>query len=134
LSGEYPHHTELFDECRKAAPVQSERHPTVSRNHANRAALQRRYCIPNVCPDGFRHKWRRRIQGWIEPPVLPVAGVTENAAGKGQNKIADEEVMADQKEIVTEWAKEFKLEGLWGDDEPAAGDALALTAVLDGHS
>jgi len=24
--------------------------------------------------------------------------------------------MPDQKEIVTEWAKEFKLEGLWGDD------------------
>ena len=25
-------------------------------------------------------------------------------------------VMPDQKQIVTEWAKEFKLEGLWGDD------------------
>ncbi|KAK4242372.1 P-loop containing nucleoside triphosphate hydrolase protein [Achaetomium macrosporum] len=66
--------------------------------------------------------WRDgRIQGWIEPPVLPVAGAAgsgSNGGGKG-TKIADEEVMADQKEIVTEWAKEFKLEGLWGDEESA---------------
>jgi nuclear GTP-binding protein len=81
--------------------------------------------VPNIAAAAMTvvTDWRDgRIQGWIEPPVLPVAGVTDNAAGKGTNKIADEEVMADQKEIVTEWAKEFKLEGLWGDDEPAAGE------------
>jgi nuclear GTP-binding protein len=67
--------------------------------------------------------WRDgRIQGWIEPPVLPVAGAGNGSNGGKGAKIADEEVMADQKEIVTEWAKEFKLEGLWGDEEPAAAE------------
>lgn len=57
--------------------------------------------------------WRDgRIQGWMDAPVLaiaptPVAGQPEEA------------VVGDQKEIVTEWAKEFKLEGLWGDSASA---------------
>lgn len=58
--------------------------------------------------------WRDgRIQGWVDAPAPPPV------AGSGQKpaRIADEEVMADQKEIVAEWAKEFKLEGLWGDDD-----------------
>lgn len=68
--------------------------------------------------------WRDgRIQGWVEAPVLAV----ENA--KGQNgtvkpaikNAGEEEVMADQKEIVTEWAAEFKLDGLWGDDNANEG-------------
>ncbi|KAK3301113.1 P-loop containing nucleoside triphosphate hydrolase protein [Chaetomium fimeti] len=73
--------------------------------------------VPNVAAAAMTvvTDWRDgRIQGWTEPPVV-------GAAGKdGVVKIADEEVMADQKVIVTQWAEEFKLEGLWGDDE--AGD------------
>ncbi|KAL9109454.1 MAG: hypothetical protein Q9227_005962 [Pyrenula ochraceoflavens] len=58
--------------------------------------------------------WRDgRIQGWMEAPVLAVAN--ENQASKAG---ADgTKVSPDRKEIVTEWAKEFKLEGLWGDGE-----------------
>jgi len=56
--------------------------------------------------------WRDgRIQGWMDAPVLAVAPsstTTTGAAPEGP-------VVGDQKEIVTEWAKEFKLEGLWGD-------------------
>jgi nuclear GTP-binding protein len=37
-------------------------------------------------------------------------------------KVADEKVMADQKVIVTEWAKEFKLEGLWEDEAATEGE------------
>ncbi|KAL7922679.1 P-loop containing nucleoside triphosphate hydrolase protein [Trichoderma austrokoningii] len=68
--------------------------------------------------------WRDgRIQGWVEAPVLAV----ENAKGQaGTAKPAiknagEEEVMADRKEIVTEWAAEFKLDGLWGDDAANEG-------------
>ncbi|KAI0893836.1 P-loop containing nucleoside triphosphate hydrolase protein [Annulohypoxylon nitens] len=65
--------------------------------------------------------WRDgRIQGWVDAPVLPVA--TEiSAAAKGEGEAG---AMADQKEIVTEWAKEFKIEGLWGDDEGKEGDEM----------
>ncbi|KAI1105180.1 P-loop containing nucleoside triphosphate hydrolase protein [Jackrogersella minutella] len=70
--------------------------------------------------------WRDgRIQGWVDAPVLPVA--TEISADGGevrQGSPAAPTMMADQKEIVTEWAKEFKLEGLWGDDEGKAGDEM----------
>ncbi|KAK3330193.1 P-loop containing nucleoside triphosphate hydrolase protein [Apodospora peruviana] len=63
--------------------------------------------------------WRDgRIQGWIDAPVLAIAGVTP-AKASGKASRADD-VMPDQKEIVTEWAKEFKLEGLWGDDDSEA--------------
>lgn len=58
--------------------------------------------------------WRDgRIQGWTDAPVLAVAVDGAPAPKEG-------EALLDQKEIVTEWAKEFKLEGLWGD---AGGDA-----------
>ncbi|KAI0442980.1 P-loop containing nucleoside triphosphate hydrolase protein [Xylaria telfairii] len=71
--------------------------------------------------------WRDgRIQGWTEPPKLPVSLDTKGSAAtaKGGPQTAPS-TMADQKEIVTEWAKEFKLEGLWGDDENTAeGDAM----------
>ncbi|KAI1308061.1 P-loop containing nucleoside triphosphate hydrolase protein [Xylaria venustula] len=70
--------------------------------------------------------WRDgRIQGWTEAPKLPVSldGVKATTA-KGSSQAAPT-AMADQKEIVTEWAKEFKLEGLWGDDEDkGAGEAM----------
>ncbi|KAF1943190.1 nucleolar GTP-binding protein 2 [Clathrospora elynae] len=56
--------------------------------------------------------WRDgRIQGWTSPPKYSPAepSTTKTApAGKG--------LVGDQKEIVKEWAAEFKLEGLWGDD------------------
>ena len=59
--------------------------------------------------------WRDgRIQGWVDAPVLAVAG---SGKGKGENgEDVDDEmaVRGDQKEIVKEWAAEFKLEGLWG--------------------
>ncbi|KAF8423238.1 P-loop containing nucleoside triphosphate hydrolase protein [Tirmania nivea] len=63
--------------------------------------------------------WRDgRIQGWIAPPVATPAvgsGTQQQAHGiKNEDTCA---VVADQKEIVTGWAKEFKLEGLWGDGE-----------------
>lgn len=54
--------------------------------------------------------WRDgRIQGWMDAPVLAVA--PEPSMGVPQ----EGPVIGDQKEIVTEWAAEFKLEGLWGD-------------------
>lgn len=53
--------------------------------------------------------WRDgRIQGWVEAPTLPVA----NASAPGAATSG-----ADTKQIVTEWAKEFKIEGLWGNGE-----------------
>ncbi|KAI0454799.1 P-loop containing nucleoside triphosphate hydrolase protein [Xylaria acuta] len=66
--------------------------------------------------------WRDgRIQGWTEPPKLLVSLDT-----KGSTATKDGPQTADQKEIVTEWAKEFKLDGLWGDDENTGtgGDAM----------
>ncbi|KAK4132617.1 hypothetical protein BT67DRAFT_359958, partial [Trichocladium antarcticum] len=54
--------------------------------------------------------WRDgRIQGWTEAPVPAVA-----VAGEEGKAVADGEIGPDQKVIVTEWAKEFKLDGLWG--------------------
>lgn len=58
--------------------------------------------------------WRDgRIQGWMDAPRLEVAadGDTDVLAIRIASK-----VMPDRKEIVKEWAEEFKLEGLWGDD------------------
>lgn len=57
--------------------------------------------------------WRDgRIQGWMDAPTLQLAA-------EGKKTPANSEsagLVGDQKQIVTEWAKEFKLEGLWGDD------------------
>ncbi|EGY18450.1 nuclear GTP-binding protein NUG1 [Verticillium dahliae VdLs.17] len=56
--------------------------------------------------------WRDgRIQGWTEPPVLAVADA--NAAVDADAVVADDTAAPDQKTVVTEWAKEFKIEGLW---------------------
>lgn len=55
--------------------------------------------------------WRDgRIQGWVEAPVLPVVNTTEGGA-------ANVETGVDTKQIVTEWAKEFSLDGLWGNGQ-----------------
>ncbi|KAI0398374.1 P-loop containing nucleoside triphosphate hydrolase protein [Xylariaceae sp. FL0594] len=73
--------------------------------------------------------WRDgRIQGWAEPPKLPVSSDGPKAtASKDATAGAAPVASGDQKVIVTEWAKEFKLEGLWGDDEETTvetGDAM----------
>lgn len=63
--------------------------------------------------------WRDgRIQGWMDAPILAIAP----EAGSAQQQDAP---VGDQKEIVTEWAAEFKLEGLWGDgNEAVAEDSM----------
>lgn len=72
--------------------------------------------------------WRDgRIQGWVEAPVLAVAsGKGKKSAKPAVKNAGEEETMADQKKIVTEWAAEFKLEGLWGDSEADAADVDAM--------
>ncbi|KAI4735463.1 hypothetical protein E4T50_14023 [Aureobasidium sp. EXF-12298] len=56
--------------------------------------------------------WRDgRIQGWMDAPTLKLAKEGKKTPGNSDS----EGLVGDQKEIVTEWAKEFKLEGLWGD-------------------
>ena len=56
--------------------------------------------------------WRDgRIQGWVEPPTLQVTADRDMNGSEGVNGSSG----ADQKQIVKEWAAEFKLEGLWGD-------------------
>ncbi|KAI9050883.1 hypothetical protein LZ554_005000 [Drepanopeziza brunnea f. sp. 'monogermtubi'] len=68
--------------------------------------------------------WRDgRIQGWMDAPVLAMAPSGAGARGGA----AAPSVGGDQKEIVTEWAAEFKLEGLWGDgkaEEAVVDDAM----------
>ncbi|PQE06320.1 Nuclear GTP-binding NUG1 protein [Rutstroemia sp. NJR-2017a WRK4] len=64
--------------------------------------------------------WRDgRIQGWMDAPVLAVAPAPDAAAPKGEAA-----AKGDQKEIVKEWAEEFKLEGLWGDDSLSKDEAM----------
>lgn len=76
--------------------------------------------------------WRDgRIQGWVEAPVLAVekdgdaasSAAASGAVGLPAESAAEPEKMADQKVIVTEWAKEFKIEGLWGDEEVVQDEA-----------
>lgn len=71
--------------------------------------------------------WRDgRIQGWVEPPVLKVVDDTEMVEVDGENKAVGPG--ADRKQIVKEWAAEFKLEGLWGDDghDKTTSDAMQI--------
>lgn len=69
--------------------------------------------VPNVESAAMTviNDWRDgRIQGWVNAPVLPVVASTDAAAtttGPG----------VDTTQVVTEWAKEFKIEGLWGNGE-----------------
>lgn len=57
--------------------------------------------------------WRDgRIQGWTSPPKYePAAAPSSKTAPATKGGL-----VGDQKEIVKEWAAEFKLEGLWGDE------------------
>ncbi|OKL60096.1 hypothetical protein UA08_04489 [Talaromyces atroroseus] len=78
--------------------------------------------VPNIPSAAMAviNDWRDgRIQGWLEPPVLPVAGVTTSSASASgaASDGATGGPSADVKEIVTEWAKEFNIEGLWGNGE-----------------
>ncbi|ERS98443.1 nuclear GTP-binding protein [Sporothrix schenckii 1099-18] len=85
--------------------------------------------------------WRDgRIQGWVDPPKHSVAAAATAAAPTASQldaDMADSTVPAakpasaasgDQKTIVTAWAKEFKLDGLWGDD---SNDTTANSADVD---
>ncbi|KAL9083956.1 MAG: hypothetical protein Q9165_008299 [Trypethelium subeluteriae] len=66
--------------------------------------------------------WRDgRIQGWTDAPVLQVTSKVPALNVNGTQQV-DKGGSGDQKEIVKEWAAEFKLEGLWGDDE--GGDKM----------
>lgn len=56
--------------------------------------------------------WRDgRIQGWTEAPELPPSAAADTSIAVAANGLT-----GDQKQVVTEWAKEFSLEGLWGDE------------------
>jgi nuclear GTP-binding protein len=75
--------------------------------------------VPNVEAAAMTviNDWRDgRIQGWVNAPVLPVVATTDGASTSTASGV-------DTKQIVTEWAKEFSIEGLWGnggDDEEMA--------------
>ena len=71
--------------------------------------------------------WRDgRIQGWVEAPTLKVADDEDMAEANGDGRALP--TGADRKEIVKEWAAEFKLDGLWGDDshEKTNSDAMQV--------
>jgi nuclear GTP-binding protein len=76
--------------------------------------------IPNITSAAMTviTDWRDgRIQGWMDAPVLALAPSTN------EHKLEDGAApVGDQKEIVTEWSKEFKLEGLWGDGKEETVD------------
>ncbi|KAI9862534.1 MAG: hypothetical protein M1813_004386 [Trichoglossum hirsutum] len=81
--------------------------------------------IPNIGSAGTTviTDWRDgRIQGWISPPKLQLAASTTT----GEIGATTQGSIGDQKEIVTEWAKEFKLEGLWGDEEGDGNDEVMV--------
>ncbi|KAF2638069.1 hypothetical protein P280DRAFT_520656 [Massarina eburnea CBS 473.64] len=64
--------------------------------------------------------WRDgRIQGWTDPPKYTSAGSASTKTAP-----ASKGLVGDQKKIVQEWAAEFKLEGLWGDDANDDVDAM----------
>lgn len=68
--------------------------------------------VPNIESAAMTviNDWRDgRIQGWVNAPVLQVVTTAEGAPP------ANAEPGVDTRQVVTEWAKEFKIEGLWGD-------------------
>ncbi|OGE56480.1 hypothetical protein PENARI_c003G06014 [Penicillium arizonense] len=70
--------------------------------------------IPNIESAAMTviNDWRDgRIQGWANAPALSVVASTDAPAA------AAAEPGADTAQVVTEWAKEFKIEGLWGNGE-----------------
>lgn len=65
--------------------------------------------------------WRDgRIQGWATPPVLQVVTTTGDANSSTNTTTTAAAPGVDTSQVVTEWAAEFKIEGLWGNgsDEP----------------
>ncbi|EEH40917.1 GTPase Grn1 [Paracoccidioides lutzii Pb01] len=67
--------------------------------------------------------WRNgRIQGWVDAPVIP--GTTSLPSASGTSA-ANAMTGTDTKQIVKEWAEEFKLEGLWGDGT-SHGDEMSV--------
>lgn len=74
--------------------------------------------VPNIEAAAMTviNDWRDgRIQGWVNAPVLPVVTTAEGASAPATD--------VDTRQVVTEWAKEFKIEGLWGDG--AADEEMA---------
>lgn len=68
--------------------------------------------VPNIESAAMTviNDWRDgRIQGWANAPVLSVNAEVSAAAPDAPT--------ADTTQVVTEWAKEFKIEGLWGNGE-----------------
>jgi nuclear GTP-binding protein len=71
--------------------------------------------------------WRDgRIQGWTDAPSYrpTITGSSTKTAPAAKTGL-----VGDQKDIVKEWAAEFKLDGLWGDeatDADGAVDAMEL--------
>ena len=60
---------------------------------------------------GVLMDWRDgRIRGWVEAPKQDGSG---ESGGAG-------------KEIVKEWAEEFRLEGLWDDDEKNGDEEVVM--------
>lgn len=76
--------------------------------------------------------WRDgRIQGWVEAPVVESVVLTDESAIKEVMEKKEKEAprMADEKRVVTQWAKEFSLPGLWGDE---GVEAVEGEGVVDG--
>ncbi|ORY62081.1 P-loop containing nucleoside triphosphate hydrolase protein [Pseudomassariella vexata] len=70
--------------------------------------------------------WRDgRIQGWVNAPVLAVAG-DGTSKPTGKNGSSDSVPAPDQKQIVTEWAKEFDLAGLLAGGADETVDAMEV--------
>ncbi|KAG0643665.1 P-loop containing nucleoside triphosphate hydrolase protein [Tuber brumale] len=70
--------------------------------------------IPNIeaAAKAVIMDWRDgRIQGWVDPPTALL-----NTANQGVKPTTAAITTDDRKEIVKEWAEEFKLDGLWGVD------------------
>jgi len=68
--------------------------------------------------------WRDgRIQGWVDPP-----GAVPTTTSQGVKPATVAITTDDQKEIVKEWAEEFKLDGLWGEDwnEEGQGEEMEI--------
>lgn len=67
--------------------------------------------------------WRDgRIRGWVEAPVSGAGGKDEAGEGEGEG---------DRKEIVKEWAEEFKLEGLWGDGKAKGAEEVEVAGEVE---
>lgn len=69
--------------------------------------------------------WRDgRIRGWMEPPMAAATTV------EGADRTLQPH-QSDRKEVVKEWAAEFKLEGLWENENGTAGDDNAAQPMIE---